>query len=399
MTRPGIFFEGVDIYGLPGTDSYWNATVRDISRAVTAAGTPCEPFSLQDSENTVVSFDTSDLPPFAITWNFNSGRWAHYQGRQVRMTSVLPIPNTVLLWDHPVHWAETIQELRDMDLEFGRTPGRIGVMDDGHMAFLRAMGIPESQVFRWRQAGPPPTDAPPADAREVGAVFHGTINDVEPFDDFCVRMNLRDGAVQRAVQEAIAAIIETPIDVHDAVQQFVIAPNRLDPAPLAVAPLCREIDLLTRTIRRVAFLSGLRELAVHFIGKVAPSFRAANPNGVYPGPLPFGEIEAYLRNAKVVLYDTINFRDAAVMRLFYSVQCGCVPAAETNRYLDGAFEDGADMVKLQLRDPAGNADKLRAIIADAGRAETIANAARRTCATSHTWANRIGPLVDAIRDA
>ena len=146
MTKPGIFFEGVDIYGLPDKDSYWNTTIRDICRAMDDWGVPCAPLNLQDEENTTLSFDTSALPPFAISWNFNNGRWVIYKGQQVRMTSILPVKNIALLWDHPFHWIETIDEMCNIDRQTGRQPFHVGVMDDGHITYLREAGMPLEQI-------------------------------------------------------------------------------------------------------------------------------------------------------------------------------------------------------------------------------------------------------------
>ena len=400
MTKPGIFFEGVDIYGLPDKDSYWNATVRDICRAMNNAGVRCAPLNLQDDENTTVSFDTAALPPFAISWNFNNGRWAIYEGRQVRMTSILPVRNIALLWDHPFHWIETIDEMLEIDRQTGRQPFHVGVMDDGHITYLRESGMPSKQIFRWQQAGPPPADPPPMPQidRDIGAVFHGTINDVESFGDFCARIKMSDPMAMRCLENCIAAIIEETIDVHAAVISHVVGPAGMDAAPLATAPLCRAIDRLTRDIRRVALLGGLRDLEIHFIGKVDPVFQAANPNGVFTGPLPYGEIVGYLQRSRTVLYDTINFRDAAVMRLFYSIQEGCVPAAELNSYLKQEFTDGSDILALNLQDPQGNLARLCDVIAAPAMAQALSDAARHTCAARHTWANRIGPLVNAIQN-
>ncbi len=397
MNAPGIFFEGIDIYGLEGADSYWNVTVRDICSALSAGGVPCEPLRLHDRENTTLSFDPSALPPFAISWNFNNGRWAMYQGRQVRMTSVLPVRNIVLLWDHPVHWAETIQETQEFDQQFGRPPFFIGVMDSGHMDFLIDMGVGRDQIFRWRQAGPPaPENVPDMTERSVDFAFHGTINDVEEFEKFCTRNEISDPVVMVGLQKAIAAIIEEPVDVYAAVVEHIAQPGVFDAAPMAIAPLCRELDRLTRDIRRVALLGGLRDLNIHYIGKVDGAFQATNPNSVFHGAMPFNEIEAYLRNTKVVFYDTINFRDAAVMRLFYSIQQGCAPAAEMNAYLRNAFTDGENILALTLADPASNSARLRDMVANPAALSAIAAAAQYECGVHHTWAQRIKPLIDAV---
>ena len=398
MTQPGIFFEGVDIYGLPGKDSYWNATVRDICRALTEAGEPCAPLNLQDQENTTLSFDVSALPPFAITWNFNCGRWVMHQGQQVRITSVLPVKNIALLWDHPFHWIETIQEMRQLDEQMGRPPVHVGVMDDGHMRYLEAAGLPKETIFRWRQAGPPPHAVPAQTDRDIEVVFHGSINDVESFDTFCQRLGLTDPTIMNMVQNCIASIMEEPIDVFDAVIRHVSKPAGADPSPQATANLCREIDRLTRDIRRFGLLSGLKDLDVHYIGHVSPAFQEENPKGVYLGPLPFDEIITHLRRSKVILYDTINFRDAAVMRLFYSIQEGCVPASEMNSHITDEFSDGVDIIALNLRDPIGNIERIRSVLNDPTLAEDLAAKARQTCADSHTWTQRIDPLVRAIRN-
>jgi len=397
MTNPGIFFEGVDIYGLSEGDSYWNATVRDICAALGKANIPCSPLNLQDHEYSTFSFDTSALPPFAIAWNFNNGRWALYEGRQVRMTSILPVKIIGLLWDHPFHWTETILEMREFDERVGRPPFHIGVMDRGHVDYLTAMGLARDQIFEWRQAGPTAIEVPPMTDRTVDFVFHGTINEVEGFDDFCQRLEITDGAVARGLQDCIAAIIEEPIDVYAAVLRHIVNPCGMDPSVLTTAQLCREIDRLTRDIRRVALLGGLRNLEIHYIGNVNKAFQAANPKGVFLGALPFGEIVTYLQNTKVALYDTINFRDAAVMRLFYSIQQGCAPAAEMNTYLEQEFVNGESILALNLRDPADNTARLQDAVTADDTLQRLADRARALCTERHTWDQRIAPLANAIR--
>lgn len=405
MAQPGIFFEAPEAYELPGTDNYWNAMVRDICRALTAAGEPCAPFDLdlQGKQGKTVSFDASALPPFMLTLNFkagvnfNSSLWIEHKGEKLPMTSVLPVKHITLLLDHPFHCLETIEETRQLDDRMGRPATKLGVMDDGHVRYLEAVGLPREDIFRWPQAGPDPQPVPGQRNRDIGAAFHGTVNDAEPFDAFCQRLSVKGSGVNM-VRNCIDSIMEEPIDVYDAVVRHITTPAGIDPSPRATVIFCREIDRLTRDIRRGCLLGGLKDLDIHYIGRVGPAFQAANPKGVYAGPLPFSEVVAYLRRSKVALYDTINLRDSALIRLFYSIQAGCVPASEMNGYLAREFSDGVDVIALNLNDPAGNTERIRSAIADPARAESLAEAARRTCANGHTWAHRIGPLVGAIRN-
>ena len=396
--KPGLFFEGVDIYGLPGTDSYWNMTVRDTCRALSATGEACEPFSLEDKEGKNLSFNTAELPPYVITWNFNSGRWVLHNGERMRIIYMLPVKNIVLLWDHPVHLAETIQEMRMHDQRIDRPPFHIGVMDDGHMAYLIEIGIEKERIFRWRQAGPAPlTDTPDITAREIDYIFHGTINAIEAFETFCQRVHLTDAAVKVGLQKAIEEIVEESADVYAVVRDRLILPFGLAQNPLDAAALTREVDRLTRDIRRFALLTGMSQLTIHYIGRIDPEFQAANPNGVFMGPLGFDAIAGHLLNAKVALYDTINFRDAAVMRLFYSIAHGCAPAAEMNAYLKREFAADRSILGLDLRDPAGNVGRLRDMVGSPARVAEVAEAAKRRCAEAHTWDRRIDPLLSAIK--
>ena len=351
---PGIFFEAVDTYGLESPESYWNTMVRDVARALSEAGAPCEPFSLQDRELDHISFDTSALPGFALSWNFNCGRWALHRGEKVSIASFLPVKQIVLLMDHPVHWAESVQRMRVSDAEVARPPFHIGAMDAGHVDYLVELGLAPERVFQMRQAGPPPNPDPPDfDDREIDFLFHGTINGIEDFETFCARNAIADDGVKLAVQRAITQIIEEPVDVYAAVRDLVILPYGLAATPLDAARLTREIDSLTRAIRRFAFLSGLGGLKIHYIGAVDPEFQAANPNGAYLGSLAFDAIKRHLDTAKVNLSETINLRDSALIRLFYAAAHGCVPATEMNPYLEAEFGDGQSILALTLGDPAG----------------------------------------------
>ena len=297
---------------------------RDLAAALLAAGQPCDVVN-PGLEKKHPCIDREAPPPFFLTWNFNCGRLAVVDGKTVMYTAAFAVRHVTLLLDHPIYLFDRIQETLKLHQELGRERPYMGVMDVGHMAYLKAIGVPEDHMFQFRQAGPEARLVPPHGLRDLDIVFHGTINAVEKFPDFCTRIGIKDRGMKAALNACVMNILEEPIDVYEAFSRHVLERcTGVRPSATAVAFLCRQVDRLTRDIRRVALLRSLSKLPTQFVGNVAPEFRADNPKGIYHGALPFSAVSALLERSKIALADTANFRDSGLMRLFYSIQAGCV---------------------------------------------------------------------------
>ena len=159
--------------------------------------------------------------------------------------------------------------------------------------------------------------------------------------------------------------------------------------------LAYKIDIRVRNMRRYRLLTRLKDVPVHIYGHVGPKASRLVPNGIFHAPVPFSAMLDLFDNSRVVLNDTINLRDSALIRLFYSMARGCVVATEMNRFVANAFTPLGEIIPM-----SGDAEEgmalLRQCVEAPDSCQEMAEAALATYQAGHTWSHRIDGLVKAI---
>lgn len=385
----GLFFVNSTTYGGIAA-GYWSAMAADLGAAMTQAGLPVRPFDLTDTRAAVDLLDGlagNRAPPFCVTFNLSPR--LQIEGDGLRLWKRLPCPLVTLLLDHPVHLGEAIGAM-NRDGQAG--PRLWGAMEQGHLDFLRQMGLGGDSLFLLPQAGPPPAPAVAGFAeRPVPIAFTGSIDTLEGDAAFAAGLGLEP----RATALAVAEILDGGDD------PFTITLRHLSHA-LAGRPaeeswrLARALDRRARTLRRWRLFAALEGLPVHIHGDIHDDFRRRFPGFAYPGPLTWPETLELYGRSKLVLNDTINLRGSALIRLYYAMARGAVAATEMNGFLATNFHPEREVLGLDARRP-GEAGRVAALLADPARWQGMARAASARASSRHQWRHRLAPLVRALK--
>ncbi|MBL6945215.1 MAG: glycosyltransferase family 1 protein [Rhodospirillales bacterium] len=396
----GAFIGTKTVYG--GTnDSYWSIMGRAICDALSAREETCiffSPLIDKDEKFLMNTLDANILPKYFLLFNFMPN-FMTYVNRSTSEPTFYRTPTRVVrvLLDHPVHVTE---ELRDQVAAIEKNPDlrplRIFlVMEPNHIPILEKLGISRGQIFVMPQAGPPVLEnVKPIKDRAIPLLFSGSVLPLTSDDDFAPRIGCGDSRLRRVFEETIAEVLDGDRDVFDIVTDKFAEPI----ANKTVANkfwLTYVIDHRARTLRRHRLFATLRDLPIRFFGDFSDDFRKANKNGIFAGGRAWREICNEMAESQIVINDTINLRDAALIRFFYTIAHGAIAATEMNRFLTSFFADGESVVALNHDD--NNAAKIRALLDDPVGAQSIADSAREIYAESHTWDHRMDVLIEAIR--
>lgn len=396
-----LFFSTHLAYGF-AAGNYWSTMIADICAALGRAGAACDRVEAADNNafNAFLLEARRQPRQFIATFNFmvpfpdNS-----IGGKKIFVPELFAARAVTLFLDHPIHLAPMIARFESAARQHVYRPAPAptpiyGVMEADHAIVLHDLGIEPDRIFVFPQAGPSPVDALiPLAERPIDLLFHGSIADLTPEDEFLHAHRFIGPDFPKAVRETLDAALTGREDVYGAAKKALAAMGK-STTVAQIAEFARIIDVRARLVRRWALLSGLADLKIHFCGNVAESFRRANPNGVYLGAKPFDDVMALARQSKIVLNDTINLRQAALMRFHYSMAQGCVLATESSAWFRDAFADGEDAVLLEPGTP--HAEILRDVLDDPGRAQRIAEAGRAKQMRAHQWDNRVGNFLETV---
>jgi hypothetical protein len=395
MTVRGVFLKNAITHG-QHDDNYWSVMVEDVSEALSASGIPCQPL-----ETTIAAlqpaFDAAlkGLTPPDFLVLFNLLPELRVGGRCLWHGAKVPVAVPCL--DHPVHLAEPLSALlQHWRADPSLPPRMVGVMDPAHRAFLQAMGWPEDAVFAFPQGGPVPVARPkPFARRGTGIVFMGGVRAPLADRDFFAAHDVAEPHLVRAIAAAAEETLAGRDDVMD------VALRHLAPLLSNQLQLCRGIALVdtrARGLRRFRLLDSLAGLPVTVYGPMDDGAAALLPHCRAAGSIGFRALLDSLDDTGVVLNDTINLRDSALIRFFYSLSRGCVVASEPNRFTEANFPPGGSVVAVGPERPEGR-EEIAALLAGEVDTDARITAGMAAYAAAHTWRHRVCELAAAIRRA
>ena len=402
--QPSLFFSTVVAYGF-SAGNYWGAMIADICAALGRAGAPCDIVEAETNTE-FVSFllEARRFPRhFIASFNFLVPfPDLKLDGRKVLAQELFAARAVTIFLDHPAHQASAIAYFERAARGHKHRPAPApppvyGVMDPDHAGLLADLGIEAGRVFPFPQAGPAPGDPPPPlSERPVDILFFGSIGDLAPEDEFLRAQGLDRMGFDQVARAALQAALRGEEDVYLACKKGLAKIGWASDIQ-RIAEFARLIDIRVRAVRRHALLGSLDALKIVCCGEIAQSFRQAHLNATVLDPKPFPELLGLMRQSKIVLNDSINLRQSALMRLYYAMAQGCAVATEANDGLRAAFRDGEEAILLEPgQDHAG---RLRDLLADPARLQAIADAGRTRQIAAHQWDHRVPALLKAVGGA
>jgi len=397
----GAFVSSGSTYG-DVDDSYWGVMGGAICNALGARKEHCLFISPRNEQLINFLFDTmraNIFPKYFLFFNFMPRAISPEDaGSGESMFDPLPARIIRVLLDHPVHVGNAVRkQVAVIEKNPSLRPLRnFTVMEANHIPALEELGISREQIFVMPQGGPDVLEnAKPQKDRTIPLLFSGSISPVTPNGEFAVQIGCGDLSLRGAVDDSVAETLDGDRDVFEIVTDRLAAPIA-DGTVQDACQLVLEIDRRARTIRRHRLFSTLRDLPIRFYGNISDDFKKANKNGTFAGNLSWLEILNCMSDSRIVINDTINLRESALIRVFYAIAHGAVVATEMNRFLTRSFADREAVVAL---DHPGdeNADRIRTVLENPAIAQSMVDRAREIYADSHTWEHRMDALIEAIR--
>lgn len=299
--------------------------------------------------------------------------------------------------DHPVHHYARLETPIRRNLAF--------FLDRSHLEFVNASPV----VGNFAQLGflPPGANELPAPpdlsdeafaARDIPLLFTGTYRGAPQ----AYWRGWPEGAskvVAQAVVERMTADARLPL--LDALRAALTAMG---------AELSRELfgqlmvqlhpaQAYAEAYHRDAALNALGRagLPLHVWGNGWEPLAQRYPSFVYGGVGSFAETLHTLRRARVVLNLNNGFVDGGHERVFTAMCAGAAVFSDANPFYAEAFEDGREIATFAWPNLAEAPDQLAALVADSGRAATIARAGALRAQAEHRWSNRADRLVKAVK--
>jgi hypothetical protein len=400
MDVQSLFFSIFEAYGF-SSGNYWSTMIRDICAALCDSGTPCDAVELHSTQSAqeYLGVATRQYRRFIATFNFISPfPNINIGGKSIFMQELFPAQSITIFIDHPVHLARTIVTFEEASRSHKFRPAPApppiyGVMEPGHATLLHDLGIEPRRVFVFPQAGPKPVAATaPIAQRRFDYVFYGSIANLVSDEEFLSKYGISSQLMRMIADDVLNCALTGYEDVYSASKRR-FSEIGFSGDFLRIAEFAKIIDIRARLIRRWKLLNALSELEIHYIGDVCDEFKMLNRNGVYHGKRSFSDVIEFLGNCKVSINDSINLRNAALMRHYYAMANGCVSATESGNWVRDEFSDR----NVVMLDPETDAvSRLRGVIADMDAAQQIADAGRALQIERHQWRNRIDPLLQTL---
>ena len=397
-----LFFSVQHAYGA-SQNNYWSAMIKDICAALNRAGTQCDIVEAKNNNDfqNFLCVAIRENRKFIATFNFVAPfPEISVCGNKVLMQELFSARSVTIFLDHPVHLTNAIGRFEQSGRRHNYRPTAAplpvyGIMESGHAEILHDLGVDSKRIFLFPQAGPSPLQVSlqPLPKRPIDLLFHGTISDVMPEEDFLKKHGLQHPSVRETVSQALSDALDGNEDIYISVKSGLSRRGIQNNVPRD-AELARLLNLRARAIRRWKLLSTLSDIEVHFCGDVSDRFKAENPKGIYHGPMSFSAVCDLLKQTKVALNDTINLRQAALIRFHYAMAHGCVVATEGNDWIRTNYSDGDDVLVLK----GGGTDKAKitALLGDLDYAQSVACAGMAKQVAGHQWDHRLPPFLNAL---
>ncbi len=287
-------------------------------------------------------------------------------------------------------------------------PMTVGVVDATHMTALADRGM-ETPVVFLPHAGPDPEPAPrPMKDRDIDLLFCGNISPLVASDVFEDRLAALKKAAQGVVRDAIAHVLEEGRDIHSALKKAV-AGRGMTVSGFSFEDLCAIVTLVEAFAAgkpRLEYLGRLISLAgpaIHMVGDLEGIL--GQSSGVKPGPgvvfhgsLPFTEVKAMMRRAKILVNANFTIAGGSHERIWQGMAMGCLTLTNESYFMRANFEENRNILFFPRR-AEEIAETVSAALADTGRLQEMTDGARIIYAAGHTWEKRVKAIIDVFEKA
>ncbi|MCB1119705.1 MAG: glycosyltransferase [Chlamydiia bacterium] len=148
-------------------------------------------------------------------------------------------------------------------------------------------------------------------------------------------------------------------------------------------------DLTLRAEGRLNLLRSLKDFRVDIFGKGSDlKLFDALPNLHIHDPVPFQEALTIMRQSKVILNSSPQFRSGAHERIFTAMAVGSIAVTDTNPYLTSCFTDNDDLLLYDPDDLTSLPDRIHSLLTNQDAYNILTTSAQKKIAAAHTWDHR-----------
>jgi hypothetical protein len=304
----------------------------------------------------------------------------------------LGITFVAVLMDHPIHHLERLNSAPRGSL--------VVCVDETHAQFIQRhyRGM-LSSAFLPHAGMESPGPVPNIKDREFDLVFSGTYTDPDAISaDW---KNLPE-TIRKVFEETAARLLADESAVHDLVVDESFAGLGLHSGyetRAAFIGQTRVVDLYVRAVRRRDAVRTLAAggLSMDLFGTNWQQAGLEESKNVrlHTGT-PLVTVLETMKRTKLVVNIMPAFPRGAHDRIFSAMLSGAVAVSDTTDYLSTFFQDGRDGVFFRWKDLSGLPERLRTLLADPERLQTIADQGRKVSVGQHDWPDRTARLLAMI---
>jgi hypothetical protein len=294
------------------------------------------------------------------------------------------------LVDHPAYHLPSLLRAPEKAL--------ITVIDEGHLGFLKDIGLPKQATLFCPHGGPPPLPVQRMAAdRPIDLLFIGNIGAEPPLGLWLDRNAAGDAGLRQILAEAHDAVRE---DGEEPYAALVAALGRAGRgmAMTEIAGLVVTLEGFVARSRRLQVLKAIRSRRVTILGTVAPEAVAELAHHDLRGAQSFAKGLSLMAGTKILLNSRMTFARGAHERVFYGLSRGAVVATEPSSFLAAELAAGLGMLGLPKEEDA--IDRvLDGMLADPAALDACREQGLAHYARHHTWVERVGRMLGALAEA
>ncbi len=237
----------------------------------------------------------------------------------------------------------------------------------------------------------------PISERPIEVIFTGNYTPIKNFDKYIAGI---DENSRRFYYELVNQAILRPNElIEDIFEEMLNSDNPTDDELREVMPNAMFADLSARFYYRAKVIAALADsgIKVHTFGAGWDKLECKHPeNIISAGSVDSLECLDKISQAKISVNVMPWFKDGAHDRVFNTMLNGAVCVTDTSKYLLEQFKDGEDVLFYSLSDIDSMCWRIKDVLADDDRLQTIADAGYASCEGKHTWAERTLTLLNRI---
>lgn len=238
----------------------------------------------------------------------------------------------------------------------------------------------------------------PIKDRPIDVIFTGNYTPITHFDRFIEGM---EKEYQDVYRELVSDAINNPDElIETLLENKFRAQNPTDEELKGIMPNMMFVDLSVRFYYRAKVIALLADsgIKVHTYGAGWDLLECKHKeNIISAGNVGSQECLDMISQSKISVNVMPWFKNGAHDRVFNTMLNGAVCVTDKSEYLCGNFNDNSDVIFYSLSDIAPMCDRLKILINDKDKLQSVADAGYEACVGRHTWEKRAGQIVRIIQ--